>query len=200
MSIAPSTDLLPAIADEINALHAEVTAALTATLGKAMLIGGKLIEIKASLPHGQFGAWIVNNCQFTDRTARYYMRLAENRELVNANRKSISGLTMSGAIRLLAEPKPSAAPVTPVPRDEQSQAVEAAPQTTARRRGKLAPIEGWSATIEHIVLAATAITQTDDLGLEKSAVTAEQAKAWDRELAEAVAQINRFRRWIRGAR
>lgn len=66
---------------ELPAEHAKLAtdaAAAIKTSGKrmadyALTIGQKLTAVKAVLDHGQFGAWLVAEFAWTDRTARNYM-------------------------------------------------------------------------------------------------------------------------------
>lgn len=77
--------------DEIIGLHSEICGLLKTSLEKAVRIGELLSEQKASLPHGEFGAWIKANLPFTQRTAQNYMRLFDNREqLKNENVSHLS--------------------------------------------------------------------------------------------------------------
>jgi hypothetical protein len=43
----------------------------------AIRAGNILIEVKKIVGHGKFGWWIKNNCPFKERSAQYYMRIAE---------------------------------------------------------------------------------------------------------------------------
>ena len=88
--------------DEIKALHAEIAGHFRQSLEKAIRIGELLSEQKAALRHGEFTAWITRNLPFTDRTARSYMRVYENRDRLKT--ESVSDLTT--AYRLLAAPQP----------------------------------------------------------------------------------------------
>jgi len=64
----------------------------------AINAGERLIEAKATLRHGEWTPWLEQNFEFTDRTARNYMRLA-------ANRKRVADLpTVREALAVLAEP------------------------------------------------------------------------------------------------
>jgi hypothetical protein len=67
-------------AEEITNLHNEIIGLGKTVFDKAIRIGELLTEQKASLKHGEFGNWIDANLPFTDRTARNYMRLHENRK------------------------------------------------------------------------------------------------------------------------
>jgi hypothetical protein len=50
------------------------------SLESAIEIGALLHEAKAATGHGAFGKWLVENVQFSDRTARRYMTIFDNRE------------------------------------------------------------------------------------------------------------------------
>ncbi len=49
----------------------------------AVAAGIELQRAKASIEHGEFGKWITKNCNFSERTAQNYMKLAE--ELLEDN-------------------------------------------------------------------------------------------------------------------
>lgn len=67
---------------EINSLHGELEAIVKTGLDKAIRIGELLMECKEAIPHGQFSAWVDDNCMFTIRTAQNYMRIFSNRECI----------------------------------------------------------------------------------------------------------------------
>lgn len=81
-------------AKTINALHAETAGHLRRALAVACEIGERLATIKERLPHGQFGAWVDGNLEFSHRTATRYMQL-------HAKRHEIEGLTITDAYRAL---------------------------------------------------------------------------------------------------
>ena len=83
--------------DEIVTLHNEVAGYLRMSLSKAIRIGELLTEQKAALKHGKFLPWIEANLPFTARTARNYMAVYSNRNLLKT--ESVSDL--SSAYRLL---------------------------------------------------------------------------------------------------
>jgi len=64
-------------ASSINNLHNDILLLEASAKDKAAEIGGMLIEVKRSLPHGEFTKWIECNCVFTDRQARRYILVAE---------------------------------------------------------------------------------------------------------------------------
>lgn len=67
---------------------------------KAVLIGQKLNQVKAQLPHGEFGNWLKENCRVSQNHANKYMKLAkENPEYLNYSR--VSNLSIKAAYALL---------------------------------------------------------------------------------------------------
>jgi len=98
-------EVLPDLAEAINREHAEAVQAVRQTLTHAIRAGELLLAAKAQIEHGGFLPWLQANCQFSDRTARAYMRLAENQDRLPANWQSTADLTIGGALAMLAEPK-----------------------------------------------------------------------------------------------
>ena len=64
---------------EINKLHQELQELAVGALDRAIRLGDLLSSTKSRLPHGQWLPWLTNNVAFSDRTARNYMRIFENR-------------------------------------------------------------------------------------------------------------------------
>lgn len=60
---------------QINERHDSIQTALKRSVQEAIAIGGLLIQVKEQLQHGEFGEWINQNCNFTDRTARNYIQI-----------------------------------------------------------------------------------------------------------------------------
>jgi len=87
--------------ERLNFLNEQIKGAVKTTLESAIEAGEILTGIKDTLKHGTFTKWIEENCQFTDRTARSYMRVYQNRERLKT--ESVSDL--SDAYKLLEEPK-----------------------------------------------------------------------------------------------
>ena len=87
-------------ARDIETITAEILT-LKQSAGDAIIgIGQRLIEAKEMLPHGSWLPWLEERVEFTDRTARNFMRLA--REWTN--RKALSDLGAAKALTLLALP------------------------------------------------------------------------------------------------
>ena len=101
---ALATNRLNEIAETVKAEHAEIEIAMRESLARAVKVGELLTEAKALVKHGEWGQWITDNCQFSERTAQNYMRIHERfPELAKA--QHVTDLTYREAVGLLAEPK-----------------------------------------------------------------------------------------------
>jgi len=91
---------LTVIAAKIVTAHNEAIEAEARAMERAITACKLLIEAKESLKHGEWLPWLVSNISFSERTARNYMRLAEE-----ANRQPlpISAMGVKEALRYLAE-------------------------------------------------------------------------------------------------
>ena len=67
----------------------------------AFAIGDALIEAKKLAGHGYWLRWLETECGLSLRTAQSYMRLANHRELLEANAQRAAHLTIRGALRLI---------------------------------------------------------------------------------------------------
>lgn len=73
---------LKTAADHINALHAEATNYAKASLVKAKEAGAELARAKMAIKHGAFEAWVNETCNFSVRTARKYMEIHRDWDLL----------------------------------------------------------------------------------------------------------------------
>ena len=90
----------PSAERSIEALTAEILQ-MKQDAGNAILgIGQRLNEAKAMLPHGEWLPWLEEQVEFSERTARKFMRLA--REWTN--RQALADLGATKALTLLALP------------------------------------------------------------------------------------------------
>lgn len=90
----------PSCTRSIETITAEILT-MKQTAGDAILgIGQRLIEAKAMLPHGEWLPWLNEQVEFSERTARNFMRLA--REWTN--RQALADLGAAKALTLLALP------------------------------------------------------------------------------------------------
>lgn len=85
---------LPTIdAADLNAAYRAADDAANTALEKAVQFGQMLIEFKNQIPHGQWGEFIRERCEFSARTATRYMRIAKQpraAESVRQAEKAIS--------------------------------------------------------------------------------------------------------------
>jgi Protein of unknown function (DUF3102) len=79
VSLSDIEKRLGKLAEEINQEHQAFRRAFKATFRSALRAGDLLNEAKAQAGYGNWTAWVEENCDFSDRTARVYMRLANNR-------------------------------------------------------------------------------------------------------------------------
>jgi hypothetical protein len=94
-------DLAAAINDE----HRRCGEALLTALDHAMRAGDLLIQAKAEIGHGNWQAWIEENFEGSLRSAQDYMRLAKNRETIEAEKaRSSAPLGIDRALRAIAAP------------------------------------------------------------------------------------------------
>lgn len=88
----------------INAAHAEARAHAARAVERAIEAGDLLLEVKDSLPHGEWLPWLEIHCpDISRRTAQGYMRLARD---LPTEMRNAAHLTLNGAMRLLAPPRP----------------------------------------------------------------------------------------------
>jgi len=77
MELVPQKIIQQTSIDEVNLHHAAARNAACLTTLHAVLAGMELQKIKATLGHGHFGEFIKEVFEFSDRTARNYMGLAD---------------------------------------------------------------------------------------------------------------------------
>jgi hypothetical protein len=87
----------PTTAEEINRLHRDLEALAIQSLDHAIRIGELLSKVKTQLPHGRWIPWLNSNVKFSERTARNYMRVFENRAML----KSASVADLGEAYQML---------------------------------------------------------------------------------------------------
>ncbi len=105
MSDINQSNSLIDLAARIKAEHEACTAALRSGLKYAIAAEDLLIEAKSHLEHGAWLPWLKEYCAVSERTARLYMRLAANRDQIEAISATVADLSIRGAIALLAAPK-----------------------------------------------------------------------------------------------
>ncbi len=89
------------ITDEIISLKAQANNMM---LMYAIEVGRRLVEAKAMLQHGEWGAWLKEKVEFSQQTANNLMNIYEEYGK-NPNSKLIGNLTYTKALKLLAVPE-----------------------------------------------------------------------------------------------
>lgn len=86
------------IAAEIRSIDAQTREIV---LRSAIEIGKRLNEAKALVPHGEWGAWLETNVNYSQSTANNFMRIAEE---YGSNFQAIENLSYTKALALLGVP------------------------------------------------------------------------------------------------
>jgi hypothetical protein len=95
------------LADDINRDHAAAMTAAQSAIEHARRAGDLLLQAKSTVGHGEWLPWLVAHCPaISERTAQRYMRLADSWTTLEAKATRVSDLSLTGALQLLAEPKP----------------------------------------------------------------------------------------------
>lgn len=89
--------------ERIRSLSMELDAIGKAALEKAAEAGRLLIECKEGLKHGEWLPWLESNFTFTDRTARRWIKLAE--DIQSGKIKSDTVSNLAEAYRITTKPK-----------------------------------------------------------------------------------------------
>jgi len=119
----PPRNQLGDLAQRIRDEHQAVVAAVKSGVEHAMAAGDLLLQAKERAPHGEWGNWLTRHCEISDRTARLYMQLAQNREAI-AKRQRVADLTLREAAEAIAArktkttPAPSKTTVQPITKVE----------------------------------------------------------------------------------
>lgn len=82
-----------------NAKHAEGAAVARRSIAEFRAAGDALLKAKAKVRHGEWLGWLKKNIRFSGRTARNYIRIAENWDQIGSAANLDDGIR--GAMRLL---------------------------------------------------------------------------------------------------
>ena len=85
----------------LNELHEDICNDMRSAFDKALESGTILCEIKEVKKHGEWLPWVEKNLNYSDRTARRYMKVAVNRELLKTD--SVSDLTSAYKVLSIVE-------------------------------------------------------------------------------------------------
>src|SRR5262245_50981799 len=76
---------LSQLAGAIRQAHGNALAGFRQGLPHAKMAGDHLLKAKALLRHGKWLPWLEKNCQFSERTAQFYMRISRRWGTLRAN-------------------------------------------------------------------------------------------------------------------
>jgi hypothetical protein len=100
---------LQALAKSINGHMHAMSVSAQDSLVSAFHAGADLNKAKAAVPHGNWAQWLEANCELSERTAVRYMRLADNRKMVEEEMKSnsatVADFTLRQAEKLITKPR-----------------------------------------------------------------------------------------------
>lgn len=96
---------------EIHRRHEAAAAFARDALGCAIRCGELLQQVKDQVGHGKWLPWLEANCEFSERTAQVYLKLAAEQQKIAAT----ADLTISGALKQIANGKEK---ITPARRAE----------------------------------------------------------------------------------
>ena len=103
--VIPSGTLsLPELATRLNHEHKQVKECVIKGAQHAVKAGELLWEAKRKAGHGRWLEWIAENCEFSERTAQLYMKLAETLPQI-ANPQRMAELSLTGAIKMIEDLK-----------------------------------------------------------------------------------------------
>ena len=97
---------LKTLAAQINAVSRAFVTGLRKTVEHGIRAGQKLTEAKALCAHGEWLPWLEENVEVSVRSAQEFMRLYKHRDAVRVKARDSAHLSVSAALKELAEPKP----------------------------------------------------------------------------------------------
>jgi hypothetical protein len=146
MSMADSTEVIPPkslsladLATQLNSEHQQVKSCVMKGATHAVKAGQLLWIARRTCPRGQWLQWLAENCEFSERTAQVYMKLAEELPRL-AHPQSSADMSISGAIKMIEGLKdPDDGPPIPKGRatikktDKLAEAIKSAPLAILER-------------------------------------------------------------------
>jgi hypothetical protein len=102
--IPPGTLSLLDLVARVNHEHKQVKECVIKGAQHAVKAGELLWEAKRKAGHGRWLEWIAENCEFSERTAQLYMKLASALPQV-ANPQCVADLSLTGAIKMIEDLK-----------------------------------------------------------------------------------------------
>jgi hypothetical protein len=154
------------LAEQINAAHRRAFDCAQQALEHAAECGRLLLKAKKVIPHSAWLSWLENHTEVGVRQSQKYMQLAKGWAEVQAkNDLSKSHLTVDGALRLLAKPRPAPADKVQVPKPKPA-TVTAIDAATGAKSATLSVLSSsksseWYTPPEIVVLVGRVLGEID---------------------------------------
>lgn len=97
-----AAETLDTLADRINGEHRACERAVVSAVRHAIAAGEMLLEAKEIAGHGNWGDWLRENFEGSERHAQRYMQIASRKDELNPTH--VSDMSLRGALRELAAP------------------------------------------------------------------------------------------------
>jgi hypothetical protein len=153
--------------NDINEAHRLARQHAESAVQYAIRCGELLMQQKAKLRHGEFGAWVQANCEFSYSSARAYM--------LAAAKQTDSALAFSSLREALEHGRPEVAQLAPVSEPEVAANFADTPIYDTAKRA-IAALEEWTASDEFKNLGQEFLPliakMANDLGPENDAAAA----------------------------
>jgi hypothetical protein len=135
--IPPGTLSLPELVTRVNSEHRQLKECVIKGALHAVKAGELLWEAKRKAGHGRWLEWINENCEFSERAAQLYMKLATALPQL-ANPQCVADLSLTAAIKMIEDLK--APEENPIPKvrsgkktDKLAEAIKNAPLAILER-------------------------------------------------------------------
>jgi len=103
IQVITNREQLPELAQRINESTSRAEGAARTALSSALEAGEALITAKKLVAHGQWEAWLTENCDVASRTAQSYMRLARSLPMLEDSKaQRVADLPLREAIRAIS--------------------------------------------------------------------------------------------------
>jgi len=182
--------MAPGIADELKTTADTIRRLIRNISTDVITIGANLIAAKRRLDHGQFGPWLETEFQWSERSARNYMKVAE----AFAGKSATVAVLPPTDLYLLAAPStPSTVKESVVARLEQGETVSTGTIRSlvhdakeTERRSK----QPERRQAKEVKLSASARRARDKRGEEKERIRQQQQAEHDEQVARAEAALD----------
>jgi hypothetical protein len=189
-------------ANEINRQHRLAKETASQAVDHALAVGELLAQVKGELPHGSFEAWVEANCDFAPRTARAYMKVAQNGNALPNYPSLRQALGWSDAPKAAKTDTPKGAvsvvkAAAPAATEETGDDRPAAPATPPAAEAAIAsdaagvPAGGEDDIPAEYVLTADEVADLDAAAAREEAESVQRVMSADDRLAAAHAEIKR---------